>query len=443
MLPVPRGAVRRRIADPLRPRPAPPPYSEPMSENLPTTPRELIEALVALDTTSATGTRPAVDLLERVFEAAGAQTHRFDAADGKNANLVVVFAANADAGDAAPRFTDPEDPERTGVLIAGHLDCVPVTGQTWTTDPFEPTERDGRLYGRGTADMKSYLAIAAALAPEFQAARRTEPVVIAATWDEETTATGARELVEQLEQLGIRPAVALVGEPTSMRAVSAHKSMNALRAEFRGIAAHSSLLPRGLNAIRYAAEFIDFFHREIIDDFRDHGPYDEAYPVSWSTGGTNIVSGGNATNTVPALAEVSLEFRALPHLDVEQIVGRIRAKVEEIDAAMKRAVPEDPADEAAAREVGATLEVVNLLYGLDGTPDGPAAQAAVALGAERTSDKVTYGTEAGIYEKAGMSAVVVGPGDIAQAHGTDEFIELAQIDACEAFFRELLRAVSA
>ncbi|GAB2538351.1 M20/M25/M40 family metallo-hydrolase [Brachybacterium huguangmaarense] len=417
-----------------------------MSENLPTTPRELIEALVALDTTSARGNAPAIDLLERVFEAAGATTHRFDEADGKNANLVVVFEADADGAEpegTAAMLVDAEDPERRGVLVAGHVDCVPVTGQSWTTDPFEPTERDGRLYGRGTADMKSYLAIAAALAPAFRAARRTVPVYVAATWEEETTCDGARRLVEQLDGLGIRPAVAFVGEPTSMRAVPAHKSMNSLRAEFRGIAAHSSLLPRGLNAIRYAAEFIDFFHREVIDDFRENGPHDDAYPVAWSTGGVNLISGGNAVNTVPAHAEVHLEFRALPEIDPETVVARIRAKVEEIDAAMKAAVPDDPADPAAAREVGATLDPLNLLYGLDGSPDGPAATAAVALGAERTEGKVTYGTEAGIYEKAGMAAVVVGPGDIAQAHGADEYIELAQIEACEAFFRALLEAVSA
>lgn len=424
-----------------------------MSQSTPRTPRALIEALVALDTTSATGNRPAIDLLERVFDEAGVRTHRFDEADGINANLVAVFPADDDAeppaagdGDSADALSlliDPAEPERRGVLIAGHVDCVPVTGQTWTTEPFTPTERDGRLYGRGTADMKSYLAIAAALAPEFQQARRRVPVYVAATWDEETTCNGARALVSQLESLDIRPAVAFVGEPTSMRAVSAHKSMNSLRAEFRGIAAHSSLLPRGLNAIRYAAQFIDFFHREVVDDFRDNGPRDDAYPVAWSTGGVNLASGGNAVNTVPALAEVNLEFRALPQVDIEEVVGRLKQEIARLDALMHADAPADPADPAAAKHVGASLDPLNLLYGLDGTPEGPAARAAVALGAEPTADKVTYGTEAGIYEHAGMAAVVVGPGDIAQAHGPDEYVDLAQLDACEAFFRALLEAIRA
>ncbi len=428
-----------------------------MNDSLPTTPRELIDALVSLDTTSATGNRPAIDLLERVFDAAGAEVHRFDEDDPKNANLVVAFpettdapsdatdggSASDDAEQATRLFVDPEDASRRGVLIAGHVDCVPVTGQSWTTDPFTPTERDGRLYGRGTADMKSYLAIAAALAPQFQEAARSVPVYVAATWEEETSCEGARRLVEQLESLDIHPAVAFVGEPTSMRAVAAHKSMNSLRAEFRGIAAHSSLLPHGLNAIRYAAEFTDVFHREVIDDFRENGPRDEAFPVAWSTGGVNRIEGGNAVNTVPALVEVFLEFRALPEVGIREVVDRIQHTVDELDAAMRAAVPEDPADPAAAQSVGASLEPLNLLYGLDGSPDGPAATAAVALGAERTEDKVTYGTEAGIYEHAGMQAVVVGPGDIAQAHGPDEFIDLDQIDRCEKFFTRLLEVVSA
>lgn len=421
----------------------------PDPEALPTTPRELIDALIALDTTSSRGDLPAIDLLEAVLTRAGVTTHRFDEPDGINANLVAVLPANAepsgehDADDLAALFTDAEDPSRHGVLVAGHVDCVPVDGQTWTTDPFTPTERDGRLYGRGTADMKSYLAIAVALAPEFQAARRTAPVYLGVTWEEETTCEGARRLVEQLEGLGIRPAVAFVGEPTSMRAVPGHKSMNSLRAEFRGIAAHSSLLPRGLNAIRYAAEFTEFFHREVIDDFRENGPRDEAYPVAWSTGGVNLISGGIAVNTVPARSEVFLEFRALPEIDPADVVSRLQQEIDRIDAEIRAAVPADPADPAAAREAGASLEPLNLLYGLDGSPDGPAARAAVALGAERTEDKVTYGTEAGIYEHAGIPAVVVGPGDIAQAHGPDEYVDLEQLASCEAFFRALLRAVSA
>lgn len=418
--------------------------------------RELVEAMVRLDTTSDTGNRPAIDLLEHVLTEAGAQVHVLPEPDPRNANLVAVFPANADAPvtdsvspDATDSelpagsqlFADPADPGRRGVLLAGHADCTPVTGQAWTSDPFTPTERDGRLYGRGTADMTSYLAIAAALAPRLAAARRTVPVYIAATWEEETTCNGARALTRQLEELGIRPAVALVGEPTSMRAVAAHKSMNIINVEFRGVAAHSSLLPQGLNANRYAAEFTTWFHEQIVDPFRADGPFDDAFPVAWSTGGVNVIDGGIARNTVPERARLTLEFRALPQVDVRPLVARITDQVAAIDARMKQATPTDPADPVAAAHVGASHEIVSLLYGLDGSPDGPAARAAVALGAERTDGKVTYGTEAGIYEHAGMAAVVVGPGDIAQAHAPDEYVAIDQLAWCEDFFGRVIEAV--
>jgi acetylornithine deacetylase len=266
-------------------------------------------------------------------------------------------------------------------------------------------------------------------------------VYVAATWEEESTADGARALVRQLDELGIRPAVAFVGEPTSMQAVSAHKSTNLMEVEFRGIAAHSSLLPRGVNAIRWAAAFTQWYHEHVVDAFRTEGPFDDAYPVPWTTGGVNTVEGGVAINTVPDRVRMKLEFRALPFVDELTVIEQIRAQVEEFDAQMRAAVPADPADPVAAEQVGASFRLISNLYGLDGSPDGHAARAAVLLGAEATTGKVTYGTEAGIYEKAGMQALVVGPGDIAQAHGADEYVALDQLAWCERWMREIIRAV--
>ncbi|WP_058235167.1 M20/M25/M40 family metallo-hydrolase [Devriesea agamarum] len=388
---------------------------------------DVVKALVALDTTSALGNRPAIELLAELFGAAGAQVRTFAEQDEVRVNLLATFPAQDGSTDG-------------GILLAGHADCVPVTGQNWSSDPFSPEVRDGKLYGRGTADMKSYLGIAAALAPRFAAATLREPIHIAATWDEETNCNGARALVKQLDEVGIHPRIAFVGEPTSMRAVSAHKSMNVLHAHFRGIAAHSSLLPRGLNAIRYAARFTDWFHTEIIDSFRLNGPYDEAFPVAWSTGGVNVFHGGIACNTVPDTVDLELEFRALPHVEVEPIVDRILAKIHELDVEMKDAIPADPT--SATDQVGASIDIVSLLYGLDGGPDSEAARYAVQLGAIPCEEKVTYGTEAGIYEHAGMSVVVVGPGDISQAHAADEFVTLEQLEACEAFFDALIADLS-
>lgn len=348
------------------------------------------------------------------------------------------------AADASPRPASPSPHgEPRGILITGHADCVPVAGQTWTSPPFEPEVRDGKLFGRGTADMKSYLGVFAGIAERFLEADLAEPVYFTATWDEETSCNGARELVKQLEYLGIRPRIAYVGEPTSMQVITAHKSMNAFEADFRGIAAHSSLLSRGLNANRYAAEFTTWFHTEIVDAMVRDGEHDEAFPVPHFTGGVNLMECGNALNTVPALAHLECEFRALPRQDAVGIAKRIVEKIEEIDAEMKAAVPADPADASQAAAVGAELRIRSLLHPLDAGWDGPAVRFAREIGVTVSDEKVTYGTEAGIFQAAGMSAVVIGPGDIAQAHGANEFVELQQLEECERFFAALLDALKA
>lgn len=436
---------------------------------LPSSPREILEALVRIDSTSHTGNLDTIMLLQRIFASKGVTTHVFREEDGLDANLVAVFpAAGETAGDSTDRAAKDvlgekyatgrggvdrldgdahaapaRDTERRGILIAGHTDCVPVTGQDWISAPFEPTERDGKLYGRGTADMKGYLATFTALADRFLAAELTEPVYLAATWDEETSCNGARELVKQLETLDIAPRIAYVGEPTMMDVVTAHKSMNSFEADFCGIAAHSSLLPRGLNANRYAAMFTTWFHEEIIDRGIADGPNDPAFLVPHITGGVNRFDGGNAINTVGAHAHLLFEYRALPNDNAIAIARRIQAKIAEIDADMKKAIPADPADPEQAKNVGASLTIRTLLYPLDCGTEGEAVQLARELGVTISPTKVTYGTESGIYEAAGMSAVVIGPGDIAQAHGANEYVDLEQIDKCEAFFLALLEKLSA
>lgn len=436
---------------------------------LPSSPREILEALVRIDSTSHTGNLDTIMLLQRIFASKGVTTHVFREEDGLDANLVAVFpAAGETAGDSTDRAAKDvlgekyatgrggvdrldgdahaapaRDTERRGILIAGHTDCVPVTGQDWISAPFEPTERDGKLYGRGTADMKGYLATFTALADRFLAAELTEPVYLAATWDEETSCNGASELVKQLETLDIAPRIAYVGEPTMMDVVTAHKSMNSFEADFCGIAAHSSLLPRGLNANRYAAMFTTWFHEEIIDRGIADGPNDPAFLVPHITGGVNRFDGGNAINTVGAHAHLLFEYRALPSDDAIAIARRIQAKIAEIDADMKKAIPADPADPEQAKNVGASLTIRTLLYPLDCGTEGEAVQLARELGMTISPTKVTYGTESGIYEAAGMSAVVIGPGDIAQAHGANEYVDLEQIDKCEAFFLALLEKLSA
>lgn len=409
----------------------------------------LLAQLVALDTTSDTGQRAAAELLAGVFEAAGATVELIADRDrpgsDADANLLVTFPANIDRPEAAAAFRDPADPSRTGILLAGHLDCVPVTGQQWTSSPFRAEQREGRLYGRGTADMTSFLAVIAALGPVIAAAERAVPIYVAGTFREETTMAGARQLVEDLQVRGVRPAVCFVGEPTGMRAITAHKSVNSATVDFHGIAAHSSLPMRGLSAIRWAAEFIDWYHREIVDAFLD-GPRDEGFEVPHSTGGVNMVHGGIAMNTVPERCSVTLEMRTLPSVPAEPVMERVRAKVLEVDAQMKAAAPADPAAlptgaGSAAGAVGASLTISGFFSGLAGEADGPAARAAALLGVEVAPEKVTYGTEAGFYYRAGIPTVLLGPGEIAQAHAADEFVELAQLDRLARLVETLAEAV--
>lgn len=444
------------------------PQTENPESNLPTSPRDILEALVRIDSTSHTGNLETITLLQRIFASKGVTTHVFREDDGLDANLVAVFPAKGEsAGDSTDRAAKDvlgsdygtgrggvdrlegestpahaSDAAHRGILIAGHTDCVPVTGQEWVSPPFEPTERDGKLYGRGTADMKGYIATFTALADRFLAADLTEPVYLAATWDEETSCNGARELVKQLDTLEIAPRIAYVGEPTMMDVITAHKSMNSFEADFRGIAAHSSLLPRGLNANRYAAMFTTWFHEEIIDRGIAEGPSDSAFLVPHITGGVNRFDGGNAINTVGAHAHLLFEYRALPSDDAIAIARRIQAKIAELDEEMKKAIPADPADPEQAKNVGASLTIRTLLYPLDCGTEGEAAQLARELGVTISPTKVTYGTESGIYEAAGMSAVVIGPGDIAQAHGANEYVALDQLERCEAFFLALLERLS-
>lgn len=444
-------------------------------------PQDIVESLLKLDTTSHTGNLPAIELLVSLLQEAGATTHVFREDNGHDANLVAVFPAQGEeAGQSSDQLSSEvlgkaygvgkggtdrldqpahsDQPSRQdgptapgassdakhesssgasprGVLFAGHADCVPVTGQEWDSEPFAPEVRDGKLYGRGACDMKAYLGVFAAVAPDFARASLSEPVYFAATWDEETSCDGARELVKQLDYLGIHPRIAYVGEPTMMEVVTAHKSMNSIQVRFRGIAAHSSLLPRGLNAIRYAAEFTQWFHEEILDQEISEGPRDNAFLVPHLTGGVNVITGGNAGNTVPASAELTLEYRAVPTADAVGIARRIVEKVQAIDADMKARVPQDPADKDQAAQVGADFTIRSLLFPLDAGTDGAAVKLARTLDIPVSPVKVTYGTEAGIYEAAGMSAVVVGPGDIAQAHGANEFVALEQLEKCEQFFR--------
>jgi acetylornithine deacetylase len=275
--------------------------------------------------------------------------------------------------------------------------------------------------------MKSFLGVIMHRLPDLAAASLSEPVHLAFSYDEEVGCFGGARIAAALGARPEPPRVCIVGEPSSMRVVAGHKSSNLVELVFHGRAAHSSLTPDGVNAVEYAARAITAI-RDLADRRRTEGPYDESYRVPFTTVGVNRVSGGIATNTVPELCTVQYEFRTVAEDDPAAVIEEITACVRGLEAEMQAEHP------SASVEVRVSAQVPSL----DSAQDGPASRLAGELGGTPSSEKVTYGTEAGQFANAGIDAVVCGPGDIAQAHAADEYIELDQIVACEQFLEALL-----
>ncbi|WP_186012430.1 acetylornithine deacetylase [Burkholderia gladioli] len=378
-----------------------------------------VRDLVAMDTTSRV---PNLGLIETVRDALAergiASTLTHDKREGW-ANLFATIPAHDGATDG-------------GVVLSGHTDVVPVDGQDWDSDPFKPAIREGRLYGRGTCDMKGFIGAALALVPEMQAARLAKPIHFALSYDEEIGCAGAPLLIADLKQRGLNPSGCIVGEPTSMRPIIAHKGINTYRCCVRGHAAHSSLTPKGLNAIEYAARLICHI-RDIADEFRAKGPFDELYDVPFTTAQTSQIQGGNAINTVPAECRFSFEFRNLPTLDPDAIFAKIDAYARDtLLPKMRREHPE------AAIEISKIASAP----GLDADEQAAITQLVRALSADQSQRKVAYGTEAGLFANAGIPSVVCGPGNIEQAHKPNEYVELAQLDGCERFLRKFIYSMT-
>ncbi|KAF1012326.1 MAG: acetylornithine deacetylase [Burkholderia sp.] len=378
-----------------------------------------VRDLVAIDTTSCA---PNLGLIETVRDALAergiAATLTHDKRKGW-ANLCATLPAHDGSTDG-------------GVVLSGHTDVVPVDGQDWNSDPFKPAIRDDRLYGRGTCDMKGFIGTALALVPEMQAAKLAKPIHFALSYDEEIGCAGAPLLIADLKQRGLNPSGCIVGEPTSMRPIIAHKGINTYRCCVRGHAAHSSLTPKGLNAIEYAARLICHI-RDIADEFRAEGPFDALYDVPFTTAQTSQIHGGNAINTVPVECRFSFEFRNLPTLDPDVIFAKIDAYA--CDTLLPKMRREHP---------DAAIEISKIASapGLDTEEQAAITQLVRALTADQSPRKVAYGTEAGLFANAGIPSVVCGPGNIEQAHKPNEYVELAQLDSCERFLRKFIASLA-
>lgn len=374
-----------------------------------------IRRLVSIDTTSRNSNLGLIEMVRDDLRRAGIACHLSHDDSGAKANLYATVPA-ADGN------------VQGGIVLSGHTDTVPVDGQQWDHDPFTPRVQDGKLYGRGTCDMKGFIGTALSLVPRLTATRLSKPVHFALSYDEELGCLGAPVMLADLKARGLQPEGCIVGEPTSMRVIVAHKGINVWRCCVRGQAAHSSLTPRGLNAIEYAARLICFI-RDLADQMRRDGPFDQAFDVPFSTAQVGTIQGGIAVNTIPALCQFEFEHRNLPGADPQRFFSRIQ------DYANNELLPRMRAEHGNA---AIELEALAGAPSLDAAEQAAITQLVRALTSDRDTRKVAYGTEAGQFQRAGIPSVICGPGDIQQAHRPNEFVALDQIAQCAAFLDKVI-----
>jgi len=315
-----------------------------------------------------------------------------------------------------------------GIVLSGHTDVVPTEGQAWDTDPFRMVEKDGRLYGRGTCDMKSFLAAALTLAPEFARRGLKTPLHFAFSYDEEVGCIGIGRLLSDLASAGIKPKSCIVGEPTMMRPVIAHKGKHGYRCTVRGLASHSAYAPQGVNAVEAAAEAIAFL-KNMARRHRDRGPYDRGFDVAHTTVHTGVIRGGTALNIVPHECVFDFEFRQLPGDDPGALLAEFT------DYVKARLEPEMRAVHAGA---GFVIEPLSAIPVLDTKPESEVVALAQELSGNGEIGKVSFGTEGSQFQRAGIPTVICGPGSIEQAHKPNEFVTVDQVFRCEQFMRRLM-----
>ncbi|MCY1493524.1 Acetylornithine deacetylase [compost metagenome] len=375
------------------------------------TSRAILADLIAFDTTSRESNLALIDYVRAYLAGLGIASELLFSAERSKANLY------ARLGPAGPG----------GVMLSGHSDVVPVDGQAWSVPPFQLTERDGKLYGRGTADMKGFIACVLASLPRFLAQPLRLPLHLAISYDEEVGCLGVRSLVAALAGRVDKPAICLIGEPTELKPVLGHKGKLAMRCEVHGAACHSAYAPQGVNAIEYAARLIGKLGelgRQLAAPERHDARFDPPY----STVQTGLIAGGRALNIVPADCRFDFEVRALPADDPQQLAAALRDYAERELLPQMRAVHGDSA---------IRFSELSAYPGLATDPHSQAAELLALLSGSRDFATVAFGTEGGLFDQAGIATVVCGPGSMEQGHKPDEYLTLAQLDACDALLGRL------
>ncbi len=385
------------------------PPQPPLSPHLTTV--EMLGRLIAFDTTSRNSNLPLIDFVQGWLEQNGVAFRVSRNAAGQKGNLHAVIGPQV-AG---------------GIALSGHVDTVPVDGQAWSRDPFVLFADQGRLYGRGASDMKGFVASCLAAVPDLVARRLARPMHLFITFDEETTMEGARLLMADVAESGLKPSLCVVGEPSLMQPILAHKGRVALKVTVKGKPGHSSEPFRGVNAIQAAAAAIGWVNGE-AKRFAAVGPFAAGFEPPHTTIHVGTIAGGNILNIIPEHCEFVMEWRVIPGSDRHAEVARLRAFVAETI---------EPAMHEVDLGSGFSFEVVGDIPGM-GLAEGHELTTLIKqVTGSNSVGKVSYGTEGGIYEQAGIPSIVCGPGSIQQAHQPDEWIAQAQLDACDAFIRKL------
>ncbi|HYH37476.1 MAG TPA: acetylornithine deacetylase [Azospirillum sp.] len=380
------------------------------------TSRDVIARLVGFDTVSRHSNMALIDWVRDYLAGLGVESRLVPNDDGSKANLYATIGPMAEGG----------------VVLSGHTDVVPVDGQAWNTDPFTLVERDGKLYGRGTADMKSFSAIALALVPEMLAANMKRPIHLALSYDEEVGCFGAPFMIERMVKELPPVGAVIVGEPTSMGVVLAHKGCYALRTTVTGHEVHSSQVNRGVSAVMVAARLATFIADMMAENKAGADPASPFDPP-YTTLHVGTINGGTALNIMAKRCDFLWDIRTVTGDDWRTYLNRFQAFCDTLLPEMKAISP----------DCGIVTEVLAGAPGLAPEPQGRAAQLVHALTGRNDTTVVAYGAEAGQFQEAGYSTVMCGPGSIDQAHQANEFIEIDQVTACERFLRGLIKRLSA
>ncbi|WP_298498299.1 acetylornithine deacetylase [uncultured Maritimibacter sp.] len=366
--------------------------------------REILDRLIAFPTVSIDPNLDMIRWIAGYLEGIGARVEIFESPDGTKANL---FATLGPEGDG-------------GIVLSGHSDVVPVEGQAWSSDPFTMREEDGLLYGRGTCDMKGFIACTLAMARVYATRDLSRPVHFAFTHDEEVGCLGAQDLVAALRARGVRPAMAIIGEPTEMRVIEGHKGCCEYTTRFTGLEGHGSRPDLGVNAAEYAARYVMKL-LELREALKSRAPMGSPFEPPYTTLNIGGINGGFAHNVIVAQAEVEWEFRPVQPDDMDFVKSEVAAYVDDVLLPAMRAV--DP-------EAGIVTETIGEVAGFEPMETNAARDLVARLTGANEAGVVAFATEAGLFQSLGCDVVVCGPGSIAQAHMADEFVAIDQLAAC-------------